>query len=117
MIRAEFLGTKQEELHGQLVDVKVFSSPSEPTIDFERLINEAMSATPAGVQTIWDEVVRYKCEETEWYALDKLEQDAIITAYHQPIIVGEYDDVDDRGMDTYGELLGVDELIGGNDEV
>ena len=75
-----------------------------------------MSADPAGVQAIWDDVIDYKCREREWLALDKLEHEAIVTAQHQPEPEIEFDEVDDIGLDEDGELLELDTIFGGSDE-
>ena len=119
--KAEFLGIERKEVHGRTVDVKVFRSITEPSIDWNKLIDATMEAAPEELPVIREKIEDYMYNMDLWNDVE-IERDLDDTIDHsvQSTMIKqdtEYDDDDhhlyDIPVDSDGNPLSVDEYLEG----
>jgi hypothetical protein len=73
--KSEFVGFRDDVIHGQRVRVKVYRQICEPTIDLDKAIQGVCEATPGGVEGLRDQFEKY-IEEKKNYEDVELELNA-----------------------------------------
>jgi len=71
--KAEFKGFRKDVIHGQEVLVKVFKSPTEPSIDPTTTINRLMGAVGEEFERLKIKIDKYKDDLKEFHGVTELE--------------------------------------------